>query len=1259
MADITLVEGQRDTINSHINVLRNNCSITLDNKENSNFEVDKPLCHSVSSREYNDSTVSSLELHSVECSETIEDIIPKMVPTPHSYSSNVNNLEPKESVTTLQNMSQALETSIELRHEKPDNIEEALKASKICTEANSDSTKVLEGLSECDLETAESVTEVTEASKELDQKSPDKIEVCEINNECSQQNPDSIGEVSLLEFSDECVQEKSNKVDEILETSDEIAYEKPNSLEVMEASNVCVQEKPISIAVDKEVSYSCELEKHGITTEEMEVSNECVQEKPDCKTKVIEASNECRLKKSDDVVELVAEVNCEHNDQDSLTDNSSSMLIDTEHDSNLLENTIIAETAHNASDHISESPSGDICSEFKDIDFYNSTGDQLAVLNNNSSHTSSSCLSNHVEDLDTYSKNNKALACLSVDKSPIEDSPMKEPANSDVQERLNSSEEDLYIDETDNQEDRVCEDSPDQRVEEMEMSEIKIGESLSITDSDYVNDLRDKNVFNGNSEEKIDESSPSVLSVISYSNAAIDIPSPTADIAIASPNSECVVTSHNASISGASKTTIGVASSLENAVSANGTDSSNATCEDDSSTTTSGVASIASPVAVNTLVPPNKADSGVDELVISDSELEDKDTDLDLVIVESGSVDDADKENNCLTSKEIETEDSKMTESTSYEDSDKIVNSPKTNSPKNVDKMPAKKVDDSHNTKASSNSNDLLLNTSTATNEAMDMDDDIVLLDDFDTPHTSPNTEKTESISFKNVLRKPSSVSSTCIDDHKTNETSCEGKESNNKEEDLVNTEDNLKNENRKRYSIEEFSSNTSKRAKIDTNVSDVKDQKVDIADRSSAEEDKQRVAEIGAEKKEESQLTFQTTTEVLQAFIAVHFKTLMKNQKLINTEKLNRKTRIMQSTTNLWKETAKHLEKSVLDLTIMTKKLDKRKAHANTLKNLANKSIGIQVHIPENQAKSSNQAQVQSPSTNKRVDTTSSVGLFTSSPVNVPTQNQPTRTQFQNYNNNQGLNKNPAKTMPQNVSLAPKKMVAQCPAPSAQKSIPSPRQTSGPNNRVQQQQNAKAPLSSQGNSTMDSTLIDLTDEDDITRRPRPPSSISSQNTPSPRNLPAAASTPSSNMNPVVTKSTTIALPQSFLISAKHPAPLPHNQDTGNAPPNAKNRPPKPGLKISRVSQGIVLSWNMPILENVERIASYQLFAYQENENSVPKSSLWKKVGDVKALPLPMACTLTQFQEGNRYHFSVRAVDHYGRCGQYSDPSSIFLGPKA
>lgn len=56
---------------------------------------------------------------------------------------------------------------------------------------------------------------------------------------------------------------------------------------------------------------------------------------------------------------------------------------------------------------------------------------------------------------------------------------------------------------------------------------------------------------------------------------------------------------------------------------------------------------------------------------------------------------------------------------------------------------------------------------------------------------------------------------------------------------------------------------------------------------------------------------------------------------------------------------------------------------------------------------------------------------------------------------------------------------------------------------------------------------------------------------------------------------------------------------------------------------GIVLSWNMTISHDHEAIASYQLYAYQEG-NTPPSTSHWKKVGDVKALPLPMACTLTQ-----------------------------------
>lgn len=77
-------------------------------------------------------------------------------------------------------------------------------------------------------------------------------------------------------------------------------------------------------------------------------------------------------------------------------------------------------------------------------------------------------------------------------------------------------------------------------------------------------------------------------------------------------------------------------------------------------------------------------------------------------------------------------------------------------------------------------------------------------------------------------------------------------------------------------------------------------------------------------------------------------------------------------------------------------------------------------------------------------------------------------------------------------------------------------------------------------------------------------------------------------------------------------------------------------------------------LERHAAVKAYQIFAYQETSQS-PKTEMWKRIGreDVAALPLPMACTLSQFKNGLKYHFAVRPVDQYGRLGVFSDPKTI------
>lgn len=125
-------------------------------------------------------------------------------------------------------------------------------------------------------------------------------------------------------------------------------------------------------------------------------------------------------------------------------------------------------------------------------------------------------------------------------------------------------------------------------------------------------------------------------------------------------------------------------------------------------------------------------------------------------------------------------------------------------------------------------------------------------------------------------------------------------------------------------------------------------------------------------------------------------------------------------------------------------------------------------------------------------------------------------------------------------------------------------------------------------------------------------------------------------------------------------------------PPAAQNVPniavpftqlPKLTAAISTSNNAIVLTWDYHerIPEDKKeqyKVECYQLFAHQGKDARIPPpldTKQWKKIGVVNALPLPMACTLTQFASGSVYFFSVVAVDIHGREGEMSNACVIRL----
>ena len=139
-------------------------------------------------------------------------------------------------------------------------------------------------------------------------------------------------------------------------------------------------------------------------------------------------------------------------------------------------------------------------------------------------------------------------------------------------------------------------------------------------------------------------------------------------------------------------------------------------------------------------------------------------------------------------------------------------------------------------------------------------------------------------------------------------------------------------------------------------------------------------------------------------------------------------------------------------------------------------------------------------------------------------------------------------------------------------------------------------------------------------------------------------------------------MPVAPSIQKPNPTLPPIKSNQPHVPNIALPYSPLPKLKasISATGSGIILTWDYDTTDNTEKfkVECYHLFAHQAKDTRVnppPDITQWKKIGVVNALPLPMACTLTQFATGNVYHFAVLAVDIHGREGEMSNPCIIRL----
>lgn len=98
-------------------------------------------------------------------------------------------------------------------------------------------------------------------------------------------------------------------------------------------------------------------------------------------------------------------------------------------------------------------------------------------------------------------------------------------------------------------------------------------------------------------------------------------------------------------------------------------------------------------------------------------------------------------------------------------------------------------------------------------------------------------------------------------------------------------------------------------------------------------------------------------------------------------------------------------------------------------------------------------------------------------------------------------------------------------------------------------------------------------------------------------------------------------------------------------------------MKLARIgsAQELGIAWNVERKDpHVAEMDSYYIYVSHEHKNGT--FSEWKCLGVIKAMPLPMACKVSDCKGDKRLCFIVVGKDIFGRYGPYSDVRTVAPG---